>query len=125
MRVCLVFVAIALGSCAPQTQYIRADGRYASEQSIQGARTECGSEFKDSLCMVEKGYFSVSADQAEAKRAQLAAIAEANEQERQAKLAAQAARAAEQVRKEALEKKKRKRTPASSASSVSSPWPLR
>jgi flagellar biosynthesis/type III secretory pathway protein FliH len=78
--------------------------------------------------MVEKGYFIVPADKAEAKRTQLAAIVEANEQEKQAKLAARAAeqarehareQAREQAMKRALEKKKRKHTSASSS------WPLR
>jgi hypothetical protein len=120
MRVCLIFVAIVLGSCAPQTQYIRADGRFASPESIEGARAECSSESKDSLCMVEKGYFNVSAEKAEAKRSQLAAIAQKNEQERQAKLAALAAeQAREQAMKQALNKKKRKQTTAGS------PWPAR
>jgi hypothetical protein len=134
MRVCLIFVGIALASCAPQTQYIRADGRYASPQSIEGALAECGSESKDNLCMVEKGYFNVAAEQAEAKRTQLAAIAVANEQARlakakeekerakakkkegQAKLAAQSA---EQSRKQALDARKRKRTVNSSTSDAS------
>lgn len=134
MRVCLILAAIALASCAPQTQYIRADGRYTSQQSIEGALNECGSESKDSLCMVEKGYFNVSADQAEAKRAQLAGITEANEQarlakakekERQAKAeererhAKPAAQAAERARKQALEEKRRKRAVNNSTSDTS------
>jgi hypothetical protein len=124
MRICLIFIAIALGSCAQQNQYIRADGRYASPESIEGARTACSSEPKENLCMVEKGYFNVSAAQAEAKRSQLAAIAQTNEQERQAKFAALAAeqareQAREKARKDALKKKKRKQTTATS------PWPPR
>jgi BioD-like phosphotransacetylase family protein len=125
MRVSLILVAIVLASCAPQTQYIRADGRYASPQSIEGALAECGSESNDSLCMVEKGYFNVPAEQAEAKRVELAAIAEANEQakvakakekERQATLATQAA---QRARKQALDEKKRKRTVNNSTSGTS------
>jgi hypothetical protein len=116
MRLCLIFVAIGLASCAPQTQYIRADGRYVSPESIEGALADCGTESKDNLCMVEKGYFNVAAGQSEAKRAQLAAIAKANEQERQAKAkekerqAKLAALAAERARKQALNKKKRQQT---------------
>jgi hypothetical protein len=140
MRVFFIFVAIALAGCAPQTQYIRADGKYASPQSIEGALAECGSDSKDNLCMVEKGYFNVSAEQAEAKRAQLAAMAQADEQAAQAKakeLARQAkanelarqAKAKEKQRqakraaegskstmKPALDEKKRKQTVNSSTS---------
>ena len=132
MRVFLIFVAIALAGCAPQTQYIRADGRYASPQSIEGALAECGSDSKDNLCMVEKGYFNVSAEQAEAKRAQLATMTQADEQAAQAKAAEQArqAKAKEKQRqaklaaeapkraamKRALEEKKRKQTVKNSTS---------
>jgi hypothetical protein len=114
MRICLIFVAIGIAGCAPQTQYIRADGRYASPQTIEAAMADCGSDSKDNLCMMEKGYFNVSAKEAEAKRAQLAAIDEANEQARQAKAKEQArqaklaAQARERALKQALNKKKRK-----------------
>jgi hypothetical protein len=126
MRVCLILVAIGLAGCAPDTQYIRADGRYASPQSIEGALADCGPDTKDGLCMVEKGYFNVSAEQAEARRTQLAAIAEANEkaalakareeQERQAKAkeserrSKAPARSAEHARKRALDQKRQKRS---------------
>jgi hypothetical protein len=84
------------------------------------ARAQCSSESEDKFCMMEKGYFNVSAERAEAKRSQLAAIAQKNEQERQAKLAARAAeQAREKARIEELNKKKRKKTTASS------PWPPR
>lgn len=134
MRICLILVALALAGCGSETQYVRADGRYASPQSIEAARAECGSESKDGLCMVEKGYFSVSAEQAEAKRTQLAAIAEANEQARLAKAKEQekqakarekeqqaklSARAAERTRKHALDEKRRKRTVNSSTPDAS------
>ena len=126
MRVCLILVAIALGSCAAQNQYIRADGRYASPESVEAARAACGPESDNNLCMMEKGYFNVSAKEAEAKRSQLAAIAQRNEEERQARLAALAAeqarakeKAKEKALKEALNKKKRKQ------STASSPWPPR
>jgi uncharacterized protein YdaU (DUF1376 family) len=128
MRVSLILVACVLASCAPQTQYIRADGRYASQQSVEAALAECSSESKDSLCMVEKGYFSVSAEQAESKRAELAAIAQANEQakvakakekQRQERLAAEAAQAA---RKQALDEKKQKRRTVTNSTSGRSIW---
>jgi hypothetical protein len=134
MRVSLILVAIALAGCAPQTQYIRADGRYASPQSIEGALAECAAYPKDRLCMVERGYFNVSAEQAEAKRTQLLTIAEANEQaakakaeeqarqakakerERRAKLAAAASKRA---RQKAPVEKKRKQTVKNSTSAGS------
>jgi hypothetical protein len=124
MRVCLILVAIALGSCTAQNQYIRADGRYAAPESIEAARAACSPESDSNLCMMEKGYFSVSAKEAEAKRSQLAAIVQKNEEERQAKLAALAAeqareKARERALKEALNKKKRKQ------STAGSPWPPR
>ena len=101
MRVFLIFAAFALAGCAAETQYIRADGKYASPQSIEGALAECGSDSKDNLCMVEKGYLNVSAEQAEAKRAQFAAIAQADEQ-------AAKARAAEQARQAKAKEKERR-----------------
>ena len=107
MRVFLVFVAIALAGCASRTQYIRADGQYAAEQQIESARTACASASGDHYCMVEKGYFLVPTEQAEAKRAQLAAIVEADEQRRQAELAAFEA---EKKRQAALKNKKQKKT---------------
>jgi hypothetical protein len=110
MRVYLIVVAIALASCAPETQYIRADGRYAAPETIKGALAECGSDSKDNLCMVERGYFIVPADQADAKRTELAAIAEANEQARLAKVREQEEKArAEEEERRAKAKKKTKR----------------
>ena len=118
MRVYLIIFAIALAGCAPQTQYIRADGRYASPQSIEGALAECGSDSKDNLCMMEKGYLGVPAEQAEAKRAQLAAMAQADEQAAQAKAAEQArqARAAEKARQTKAKEKARRAKLAAEAS---------
>ena len=107
MRVYLIFAAAALASCAPQTQYIRADGRYASPQSIEGALAECGSDSQENLCMVEKGYINVPADQAEAERAKLAAITQANEQAAQAK-------ADEQAKVMKVKKKEKQTKPAAS-----------
>lgn len=145
MRVCLILGAMALASCASETQYIRADGRYASAGGIKEALAECSSESKDDLCMVEKGYLKVSAEQAEAKRTQLAAIAEANEQarlakakeeERQAKAKEQekqvtakkkkqraklTARTTERPRKQAIDAK-RGSQPVDSPTPVGSPW---
>lgn len=109
MRVYLILAAAALAGCAPQTQYIRADGRYASPQSIEGALAECSSDAKENLCMVGKGYINVPADQAEAERAQLAAITQANEQAAQAK-------ADEQAKLAKAKGKERQAKPAAAAS---------
>jgi hypothetical protein len=109
MRLFLIFAAIVVASCAPQTQYIRADGKYASPQSIEGALAECGSNSNDNLCMVQKGYLKVPAEQAEASRAQLAAMAQADEQAAQAK-------AAEQARQAKAKEKERRAKRAAEAS---------
>ena len=115
-RAFLLFAVIVLAGCAPSAHYIRADGAYASPETIEAARAACGADSKEDLCMMERGYFNVAASQAEAKRAQLASIAQTNEQERQAKAiekerqAKAAAQAAERARKQALRKKKRRNT---------------
>ena len=102
MRKCLIFVGIALASCAPRTQYIRADGQYVSEQQTELDRAACAAERNDRFCMVGKGYFLVPEEQVTAKSAQLAAIAD--EERKQAELAARA-----EAERKAREKKKQKR----------------
>lgn len=65
-------------------------------------RAACAAEPNYRFCMVEKGYFLVSEEQAAAKSAQFAAIVD--EERMQVKLAAQA-----EAARQAREKKKRKR----------------
>ncbi len=101
----LIVISIALASCAPSTQYIRADGQYVSEQQAKSDLAACANDSNDRYCMVEKGYFLVPKDQAAAKSAQLAAIAD--EERKQAELAAQA-----EAKREATARKKRKQTAA-------------
>ena len=107
MRICLIFIGIALASCAPSTQYIRANGQSISQQQIESDRAACSAEHDDHFCMVGKGYFLVSEEQAAAKSAELAAIAD--EERKQAELAAQADAKAKQ---QARAKTKRKQTAA-------------
>ena len=105
MRVFLICIGVALASCAPSTQYIKADGQAVPQQRVEADRAECAAERDDRLCMVGKGYFLVSEEQAAAKSAQLAAIADENR--RQAELAAQAEEAKRLAAARATKKKKK------------------
>ena len=123
MRIILLLAAVVLAGCAARTQYVRADGQIVSQSQIDLDEAECSAQSEDHYCMVGKGYFTVVADQADAKRAQLAAIAQTNEQMRQAQLAAQAAaeaKKAAEAKRRARQKKKQKQKV--TAATPNSPW---
>jgi hypothetical protein len=95
--VLLVVAAAALAGCAgvgsstsEDMVYIRSNGQPVSQEQLEADQSSCTSltESKD-RCMVAKGYFLASKEDATAKQAQLAQIAEDNRKKEEARIAAE------------------------------------
>jgi hypothetical protein len=113
--VVLVLVALALAGCAGfgsssssvgDTTYIRADGRPVAKEQVDADVSSCSSAFssgdKTYNCMLTKGYFLVSVQDAATKQAQFAQIAEDKRKQQEARIAE------EKRKQEALERAARK-----------------
>ena len=104
---------LGLGSSLPSgTTYIRADGQPVAKEQLDADQSSCGSSGEQSYrCMLAKGYFLVSEQDAATKQAQLAQIAQANREREEARIAE------EKKKQEALDraarKKAKKKAPAS------------
>jgi aconitase A len=93
-----VVAAAALAGCAgfqtssTATTYIRANGQPVSQAQIEADQASCATAGESTdRCMVEKGYFAVLPEYAEAKQAQLAQIAAENKKREAAELRKQEA----------------------------------
>jgi hypothetical protein len=119
MRAIVLVVATAalagcagVGSSTPQdTTYIRSDGRPVSKEQLDLDQSSCASvSDKAYRCMVSKGYFLVSVQDAAAKQTQFAQIAEENRRREEARIAEER-RKQEEIDRAARRQAKKKKPP--------------
>jgi hypothetical protein len=114
----LVVAAFALAGCAgvessPTTTYIRADGQPVVQEQLEADKSSCSpSGAKSYDCMIGKGYFLVSVQDAEIKQAQLAQAAAEKKKQEEARIAEELKRQQALERAARRQAKKKKKPPA-------------